>query len=172
MRKIILVGYMAVGKTTIAELVSNETSIEWVDLDKLIEKEANLSISDIFKEKGEIYFRKVEHAIFKELVLNSKNIIISTGGGTPCYANSHLLLNGENIMSIYLKGSIETIYERLRSEKQQRPLVATQSEDELKEFVAKHLFERSYFYNQATHTISIDGKTPQEIVDEILVLLN
>ena len=172
MQKIILVGYMAVGKTTIAEKLSNETSIEWVDLDKLIESEAHLSISELFKEKGEIYFRKVEHKLFNELIQNPKKIIISTGGGTPCYANSHLLMNGENVISIYLKASIETIYERLRSEKEQRPLVAKQSEEELKEFVAEHLFERSYFYNQATHTLSVDAKTPQEIVDEILVLLN
>lgn len=172
MQKIILVGYMAVGKTTIAELLSKETSIEWVDLDKLIENEVALSVSDIFKEKGEIYFRKIEHTLFKELVQNSKNTIISTGGGTPCYANSHLLLQGENVISIYLKGSIETIYQRLRAEKQQRPLVANQSEGELKEFIAKHLFERSFFYNQASHTISVDGKTPQEIGKEIIALLN
>ncbi len=172
MQKIILVGYMAVGKTTIAALLSKKTSIEWVDLDKMIEKEAALSITEIFKEKGEILFRKMEHKLFTQLVNNSKKSIISTGGGTPSYADNHLLLNGENVISIYLKASIGTVYERLLSEREQRPLVANQSEGELKEFIAKHLFERSYFYNQSTHTITVDAKTPQEIVEEILVLLN
>lgn len=172
MQKIILVGYMAVGKTTIAELLSKKRKIQWIDLDKLIEKEAGLSISEIFSQKGELFFRKMEHRLFKENVENNADLIISTGGGTPCYANSHLLLNGENVVSFYLKASIDTIFERLKSEKQQRPLVANQSEEELREFIAKHLFERSYFYNQSTHTIAINGKSPETIVEEILDLLN
>ncbi|MDI1316150.1 shikimate kinase [Flavobacterium sp.] len=172
MKKIILVGYMAVGKTTIAQLLSKKIEIEWIDLDKLIEKELRLSVSEIFKQKGEVYFRKVEHELFKECLKSTTDTIISTGGGTPCYANNHLLLKGENTISVYLKASIETVFERLKSEKQHRPLVENQSEAELKEFIAKHLFERSYFYNQATYTIAVDTKTPQAIVEELIALLN
>jgi len=172
MQKIILVGYMAVGKTTIAQLLSEKTTIEWTDLDKLIENEARLSISEIFKVKGEIYFRKLEHKLFKKSIESNTNLIISTGGGTPCYAENHLMLKGENILSIYLKASIETVFERLKVAKQQRPLIANQSDEALKEFIAKHLFERSFFYNQATHTISVDAKTPEVIVQEISDLLN
>ena len=101
-----------------------------------------------------------------------ENLIISCGGGTPCYANNHLLLNGENIISVYLKASLDLILERLRSEKDQRPLVANKSEEELKEFLAIHLFERSYFYNQATFTVSVDGKSRESITQEIIGLLN
>lgn len=172
MQKIILVGYMAVGKTTIAELLSKKTKIQWIDLDKMIENEAGLSIVEIFSQKGELHFRKIEHRIFKDTVESNADLIISTGGGTPCYADSHLLLNGENVVSFYLKASIDTIFERLKSEKQQRPLVANQSEEELKEFIAKHLFERSYFYNQSTYNLTVDGKSPETIAQEILELLD
>lgn len=172
MRKIILVGYMAVGKTTIAQLLSEKTGFEIADIDKLIEDKVGLSIPEIFTQKGEIFFRKKEHETFKEIIENNKNLIISTGGGTPCYAGNHLLLNGKNVVSIYLKASIELILERLKSYKSGRPLVANKSEEELQEFVAKHLFERSYFYNQTTFKVTIDNKNPECITKEILELLN
>lgn len=172
MRKIILIGYMAVGKTTIGELLSKKMQIEAIDLDRIIENTTGLSIPNIFERNGEVYFRKIEHKIFKKSVEESKELIIITGGGTPCYANNHLLLNAENVISIYLKASIDVIFDRLKSEKEQRPLVANQSGADLKEFIAKHLFERSYFYNKALFTVNVDGKSPEVIVEEILRLLN
>ena len=171
MQKIILVGYMAVGKSTIAQLLADKVQIKWVDLDKIIENETNLSINEIFKLKGEIYFRKIEHELFKNILENDEELIISTGGGTPCYANNHLLLNGENVVSLYLQASIDVIFERLKNAKSERPLVANQSEDGLKEFIAKNLFDRSYFYNQATYKVNVDSKTPEEITNEIYKLL-
>ncbi len=172
MQKIILVGYMAVGKTTIAHLLAEKVNFEAVDLDKLIESCVGLTIPEIFEQKGEIYFRKIEHTLLKEILDSKENLIISTGGGTPCYANNHLLLVGENILSIYLKASIKLILERLQAEKKLRPLVSDKSDEELQEFVAKHLFERSYFYNQTNYTIPVDDKTPETIVAEIIKLLH
>ena len=172
MMKIILVGYMAVGKTTIARLLSKKIDFRIVDLDKLIENKVGLSINKIFEQKGEIYFRKIEHETFKKIVVNNESLIISTGGGTPCYANNNLFLNVENVISIYLKASIDVILERLQSEKKERPLVANKSDKELQEYVAKHLFERSYFYSQAKFTIFVDNKRPEIIVDEIIKLLH
>lgn len=171
MQKIILVGYMAVGKTTIAQLLSEKIDFKTVDLDKFIEQKIGLSIDEIFTQKGELYFRKIEHKFFKEILDNDENNIISTGGGTPCYANNHLLLNGKNCVSIYLKASVNVVFERLKYVKKKRPLVANKSEDELKEFIAKHLFERSYFYNYATFKISTDFKTLETIVEDILKVL-
>ncbi|MES2410525.1 MAG: shikimate kinase [Bacteroidota bacterium] len=172
MKKVILIGYMTAGKTTIAQLLSEKIDLKYVDLDSLIEKKTNSSVGELFKLKGEIYFRRVEHELFKEILSSNENLIISTGGGTPCYSGNHLLLNGENCISIYLKASLPVILQRLNLEKNTRPLVASQSEEELKEFVAKHLFERSYFYNQATFKVDVDDKKPEEIVEEILQLLN
>ncbi len=172
MRKIILVGYMAVGKSTIGKILAEKTQMKWVDLDKIIESNVKLSVSDIFKEKGEIFFRKQEHLEFKKIINTEEQLVISTGGGTPCYANNHLLLNGNNVVSIYLYASIGNLYNRLTNNTSKRPLVANQTEEELKEFIAKNLFDRSYYYNQATFKINTDGKTPEDIIVEIEALLN
>ncbi len=171
MRKIILLGYMGCGKSTIANRLSNITNIPYVDLDKSIEERINLSINEIFEQRGEIYFRKLEREVFIELLNLPQNLIIGLGGGTPCYANNHELLKGENILSIYLKGSVDTLFERLVANKSKRPLIADKNEDEMKEFIAKHLFDRSYYYNQAQYKVSIDGKTKDETIQDILAIL-
>lgn len=171
MRKIILLGYMGCGKSTITSRLSKIIAIPYVDLDKSIEERTNLSINEIFEQHGEIYFRKLEHEIFVELLNAPKNLIISLGGGTPCYSNNHELLKGDGILSIYLKASVETLFERLVSNKNKRPLIANKSEEEMKEFIAKHLFDRSFYYNQAQYKLSIDGKSKDETTQEILALL-
>ena len=172
MNKVILIGYMAVGKSTVAGVLSSKTGINYVELDELIEKKCNLNIDQIFKSKGEIYFRKIEHEIFTQLVENEQRLIISTGGGTPCYADNHLRLNFKNTLSIYLKASLPILVERLKLEKNKRPLVASLANEELMEFVAKQLFERSYFYNQATYVLDTDNKNADMISQEIIELLN
>jgi len=171
MRKIILVGYMGSGKSTIAGLLHKMTEIKTVDLDTQIEQYSQSTISNIFNEKGEIYFRKLEHTIFSELMNSTDDLILSLGGGTPCYANNHKLLNGENIVSFYLKASIETLSERLASNNVSRPLIAGKNLEEMKDFIAKNLFERSYYYHQATYTVKTDNKTPEIIASEIGMLL-
>ena len=171
MKKIILIGYMASGKTTIGKMVAEKLKVAHVDLDNLIENEVQLSVENIFREKGEIYFRKIEHILFKKLIESRESLIISTGGGTPCYADNHLFLNDEGVISIYLKASVDLLYDRLLTENSKRPLVANKSEVELKDFIAKQLFERSYYYNKATFKISIDGKNQEVITSEIINLL-
>lgn len=171
MRKIILLGYMGCGKSTIANRLSKITNIPYVDLDKSIEERTNLSIKEIFERRGEIYFRKLEREVFIELLNSPENLIIGLGGGTPCYANNHELLKGENILSIYLKASVDTLFERLVANKSKRPLIADKNDDEMKEFIAKHLFDRSYYYNQAQYKVNIDGRTKDETAQDILAIL-
>ncbi|MBF2707596.1 shikimate kinase [Flavobacterium soyangense] len=171
MRKIILLGYMGCGKSTIANRLSNSTNIPYIDLDKMIEERVNLSIKEIFEQRGEIYFRKLERDVFIELLNAPENLIIGLGGGTPCYANNHELLKGENILSIYLKASVETLFERLISNKSKRPIIADKNDEEMKEFIAIHLFERSFYYNQAQYKVNIDGRTKDETTQDILAIL-
>lgn len=171
MKKIVLLGYMGCGKSTIAQNLSKITNIPFLDLDNCIEKKTNLSIKEIFEKHGEIYFRKLEHEMFLELLQSSENSIIGLGGGTPCYANNHLLLQREDITSVYLKASIETLYNRLVYNKSKRPLIADMNEDEMKEFIAKHLFDRSFYYNHAQHKVVVDNKTVDETVEDILEIL-
>ncbi|MFG4004490.1 shikimate kinase [Flavobacterium aquidurense] len=171
MKKIILLGYMGCGKSTIAQNLSKITNIPFLDLDKCIENKANLSINEIFEQFGEIHFRKLEHEIFVELLQSSENSIIGLGGGTPCYANNHELLKSDDVTSVYLKASIDTLYERLVHNKSKRPLIANMNEEEMREFIAKHLFDRSYYYNHAQHKVTVDNKTIEETVQDILEIL-
>jgi shikimate kinase len=171
MKKIILIGYMGSGKSTIAKLLSKTMQYEFLDLDEIIEKEQNASVSTIFEQKGEVFFRKLEHQVLKRILQSESNMILSLGGGTPCFTNNQELLKQENICTVYLKTSIDKLYERLRTQKANRPLIANKSEDEMKEFIAKHLFERSFYYNQAKYIVTTDDKSPQETVLEIQSLL-
>jgi len=171
MKKIILLGYMGCGKSTIAQKLSGIVTIPYVDLDEFIEKNEKMSIKQIFENFGEIHFRKLEHKYFLELLNTPEKNIIGLGGGTPCYANNHELLIGDNVVSIYLKASVETLFERLVSNKSKRPLIADKSEEEMKEFIAKHLFDRNFYYNHAQHKVTVDDKTIEETVNDILNLL-
>jgi shikimate kinase len=171
MKKIILLGYMGCGKSTIANKLSGMVQIPYVDLDEYIEKKAKKTIKEIFEAHGEIYFRKLEHTFFVELLNTPEKMIIGLGGGTPCYANNHELLNKDGVTSIYLKASIDTLFNRLVANKSKRPLIADKSEEEMKEFIAKHLFDRSFYYNHAQHKVSVDGKSIEETVNDILNLL-
>jgi shikimate kinase len=101
----------------------------------------------------------------------NQSMILSLGGGTPCYFSNHELFFGENVIAIYLKASIETLLERISSSNSNRPLLANKTEVEQKEFIAKHLFDRSYYYHQAQYSVVVDAKSPEQIVAEILAIL-
>ena len=171
MDKIVLVGYMGSGKTEIGILLSKNIDLPFYDLDNLINLETSKSINEIFAEEGEIYFRKIEHQILANTIIKNESFILSLGGGTPCYANNHLLLNQENVTSIYLKASISTLVDRLKLSRINRPLIKDLSQNELSEYIAKHLFERSFYYNQCKNTVVVDDKSMAEIVSEIEKLL-
>lgn len=158
---------MGSGKSTIAHLLSESTDLPYFDLDKIIEEREQKTIPELFSEKGEIYFRKLESQILKEMIQKEEAMILSLGGGTPCYAGNHLLLNEENVISVYLKASIDSLYNRLVEHKTNRPLIAEMSESEMKEFIAKHLFDRSYYYHHAKHTVVTDDKELDAIVATI-----
>lgn len=168
--KIVLLGYMASGKSAVGNILSNKLGIQCVDLDNFIEEKEGLPISEIFKLKGEIYFRKKEGVYLKELLNLNEDYIISLGGGTPCYGNNMEFIE-INSKSFYLSASINTIFDRLNGETSQRPLVAEIGKENLKEFIAKHLFERNLFYEKAQKKILVDGKSVFKIVDEIIALL-
>lgn len=169
--KIVFVGYMASGKSAVAKEVASELKLNLIDLDAYIEEKENCSISDIFKNKGEIYFRQKENLYLNELLDKKESFILSVGGGTPCFAGNMEAIESKST-SIYLRASIVTIYDRLINEKAKRPIVAEIANEDLKEFIAKHLFERAAFYEKSTHVISVNDKSIVEISNEIGEVLN
>lgn len=170
---IVLIGYMASGKSSIGRLLADTLNFQFQDLDDIIEQEEGNSIPSIFESKGEIYFRKIESEQLIKTLKSSSNLVLSLGGGTPCYGNNlSSILNHPNCESVYLKASIPTLIKRLENEKHKRPLIAhLKSEEELAEFIGKHLFERNPFYDQAKLTITTDGLTKEEIIEKILLEL-
>ncbi|WP_456461926.1 shikimate kinase [Lutibacter sp.] len=168
--KIVLLGYMASGKSAVGSILANKLKIQFIDLDDYITEKEQLSIATIFEKKGEIYFRKIEGEYLLELLNLKNDCVISVGGGTPCYGTNMKLIE-TNSISFYLKASIQTIFERLQSNKSQRPLVASIDKENLKEYIAKHLFERVAFYQKAKHAVLVDKKNIFEIVNEIKQLL-
>jgi len=114
---IILLGYMGVGKSLIGKQLSDLLNQNFIDLDTYIEKKEGKSIRNIFSDSGDIYFRKVESKLLKDCLSNNKNIILSVGGGTPCYYNNISLINSSKNFSIYLKNSNVELSKRLLKSK-------------------------------------------------------
>jgi len=168
----VLLGYMASGKSSIGKKLSKRLTMNFIDLDDYIIQKEEATIAEIFKQKGEIYFRNIESKYLKEILFKEEDFILSLGGGTPCYANNMNLINEKATTSIYLQGNVPTMVKRLIQKKAKRPIIASLEDDKIPEFVAKHLFERRFFYEQAKMTIKIDDKTKKEIAKELAILLN
>ncbi len=164
---------MGSGKSTIGKELATLLKYNFLDLDDYISEKENATISDIFKDKGEIYFRKKETEYLKEIIDSYNDIVLALGGGTPCYGNNLKILNDDKkVVTIYLKLSIPLLAKRLYSERDNRPLIShLSSEEELLEFIGKHIFERTQYYNQAQHIITTDHQTKKDILEAILLEL-
>lgn len=169
---IILIGYMGSGKTAVGQALSDKINKTFIDLDNYIAKQEEMSIPEIFEKKGEIYFRKKEYIYLKELLeKNTSEIILSVGGGTPCYGENMKMINEASDNVFYLKATIDTLCDRLSKEKNERPLISHLSDNDMQEFIRKHLFERNFYYLQARHKIDVDTLSVDEIVEKIETLL-
>ncbi|MEN9336453.1 MAG: Shikimate kinase [Bacteroidota bacterium] len=167
MQKVVLTGYMGAGKSVVAEQLAQKIQCKWIDLDHEIEKSEGVTLAKLFETKGELYFRKREHELFIQFLSQPEPVIISTGGGTPCYYNNHEYLQLPDVASFYLKASIATLVHRLQTEQDQRPLLANLNADALQEYIAKHLFDRNFYYLQSKYSIVVDDKSVAAIVSEI-----
>ena len=170
---IILLGYMGCGKSTVGQLLAKHLALPFLDLDDYLMEIHGSSVQNIFLEHGEIGFRKLEKIALNELLASAQASVISLGGGTPCYADNMQSVVQSTPYTFYLATSISTLCYRLYSEKDHRPLISDlTSEDKLREFIAKHIFERKLFYEQANHLMYIQDETPQELVNQIIKKLD
>jgi shikimate kinase len=162
-----IIGYMGVGKTTLAKLLAEQLQLPFLDTDLKIEQQEKRSIAEIFKKEGELYFRMLETELLKQY--NRKGIV-ACGGGLAIHNNNMRLINSKGI-SIYLKASADHLYGQLKDDKRSRPLIANITDEELKLYIKKELKNRSPFYELAQHTILVDGKNIAEILREINALI-
>lgn len=170
---IVLLGYMGSGKSLIGKKLARIINQPYLDLDQLIEEAEGITVSQIFSQKGEIAFRKSEAKVLQTTLDDHTQGVLALGGGTPCYAgNMDRILKAEGVVSIYLKANLEVLVERLWSERQQRPLIAhTTDRESLKDFIRKHLFDRSPYYMQANLRIDTSRQSPDEVVAKIVAEL-
>ena len=165
---IYLIGYMGAGKTTITKLLANELHLPFYDTDQEIERKEKRSVSEIFKKDGELHFRMLETKLLKTI---SQNSIIACGGGIPIHNNNMRLINSKGI-SIYLKASNNCLFNRLKNEKQSRPLIENKTDEELEAYIQNEIQNRNPFYILANYTILVDDKSTDEVLREINSLIS
>ena len=147
MKRIFLIGYMGAGKTTLGKALARRMNLSYIDTDKYIEQRYHKKISEIFESEGEERFRDIEHRIILE-VSEFEDVIISTGGGLPCFNSNMDVMNSLGI-TVYLETSVEELAVRLKASRNVRPVLKSRSGDELIEFIKESLDKRTPFYEQA-----------------------
>ena len=160
--RIFLIGFMGCGKSTIGKKLAKTLSCKFIDLDNYIERKTGESIQQIFKKKEEKYFRVLEIESLME-ICKSDNLVIATGGGTPCFFDNMQRILDKGIC-IYLKMDIEDLARRLSKEKSKRPLIENLTEKYLVNFIRKKLVEREVFYNKANHIIQAKNISEKDII--------
>lgn len=157
------------GKSTWGKKLAKALQYNFVDLDKLIEQQEKISIEEIFHLKGEEYFRNLEH-IFLQKTTVMNNVIISCGGGTPCYHNNMKLIN-ENGMSFYLKGTVKLLVDRILNSKSQRPMFMGLEKANIEIKMEELLLERTPFYEQSNHSFNIPKESLQSFVNKAIKIV-
>ncbi|WP_315351909.1 shikimate kinase [Segatella oris] len=154
MRRIILIGYMGAGKTTVGKALAKELRMPFYDLDWYIESRMHKTVKAIFYERGEAGFRKIEHNMLHE-VAEFEDIIISCGGGTPCFFDNIDYMNRQG-ETVYLKATPEVLYGHLKMGKTIRPLLLNKTADEVQVFIREQLAQREPYYSKAKHVLDVN----------------
>lgn len=154
MTRIFLIGYMGAGKTTLGRALAKELKIEFIDLDNYIEERLCKSISQIFAEKGEEGFREIERRMLHEAG-EFENVVISTGGGTPCFFDNIEYMNRQGA-TVFLDVPVERLFIRLSIARKKRPLIMGKSDEELHCFIAEQLAKRLPHYSKAKQRFTAD----------------
>ena len=159
---VIFVGMMGSGKTTVGKLLSSHLNFTFIDTDQFIEKQQKMSINDIFNQKGEAYFRKLESNILTNLP--KTHAVISCGGGLPIYNDNSSKLNGLGI-TLYLEANEQCILDRI-SIQSERPLFSSK-----KGYISALISKREKVYNKAKYAVNTNDKSPDEVLNGVLKIL-
>ena len=165
---------MGAGKTTLGKAFAHAMNMSFIDLDWYIEERYHRSISEIFAERGEAGFRELERSMLHE-VGEFENVLISTGGGTPCFFDNMEYMNRQG-KSVFLDVDVDVLFRRLRVAKQQRPLLVDKNDEELMAFIVEALQKRLPFYEKAKHVFNgeklEDRRQIRQSVERLKELLN
>ena len=152
--RIILIGYMGAGKTTVGKALAAELGLRFYDLDWYIESRMRKTVSQLFAELGEEGFRRIERNMLHE-VAEFEGVLISCGGGTPCFYDNMQYINQQGL-TLYLKASPEVLYKHLKMGKSVRPLLLNKTPEEVQRFISEQLKAREQFYTRAQFTLDVN----------------
>lgn len=169
MTRIFLTGYMGAGKTTLGKAFARALNVQFIDLDWYIEERFHKSIPQLFTERGEEAFRRLEQAMLHEAG-EFEDVVISTGGGTPCFFDNMEYMNRQG-QTVFLEVPVEVLFRRLRVAKQQRPVLQGKTDDELCTFIGKALQRRLPFYTQARYRFDGSRLEDRSQIDESVAQL-
>ena len=164
MKRIILIGYMGAGKTTIGKALSKRLGLMFYDLDWYIESRMHKTIAQIFADDGEEGFREIEYNMLHE-VAEFENVIVYCGGGTPCFFDNMDYLNAQG-ETIYLQAAPEVLAKHLKMGKVVRPLIVGKTDEELLAYISESLEKREPYYSRAKHILNVDLLNTVEKVEE------
>ena len=167
MQRIILIGYMGAGKTTVGKALAAELGLPFYDLDWYIENRMHKKVKEIFDESGEEGFRKIERNMLHE-VAEFENVVLSCGGGTPCFYDNMEYMNAQG-MVVYLRCSPQVLFRHLKMGKGVRPLLLGKNDEELLAFITEQLEKREEYYMKAANIVDV---TLMERPDKIAITVN
>ena len=154
---------MGCGKTTLGRAVALAASMRFIDLDEFIEEREGMTVRQIFDQRGEPYFRKLERDTLQE-VAALENVIIATGGGTPCQPGLMEIMN-RNGLTVYLETTTDVLHRRLLQGRATRPLIAKLDDDALLTFIEDALSVRSPHYEKAIHRFDSEALESAEQIE-------
>lgn len=157
---------MGAGKSYYGKKLADYYNLQFVDLDDEIMLQENLTITDIFVQKGEVYFRQVEHEILQQYIKNHKDFVMACGGGTPCFYNNIIEMKKEGVI-VWINPSQKILFNRLQQEQQKRPLIKHLTTQKLKSFITQQIQEREKYYNQSNIIINDDNINIEELAKTI-----
>lgn len=173
MIRIILIGYMGAGKTTIGKTLAKQLGVPFYDLDWYIETRMRKKVKQIFDERGEEGFRIIEKNMLHEAA-EFEDVVLACGGGTPCFFDNMEYMVGQGDV-VYLRGTPEVLFRHLKMGKGVRPLLLGKNDEELLEYIRENVKKREEFYIKANHIIDIpcmeDEDKIQETTDKIITAL-
>lgn len=168
MKMLFLVGYMGCGKSTLGRKLARRLGGELADTDALVEAREGASVADVFRYEGEARFREVERAVLDGVIARGEAAVVSTGGGLPTWGDNMERMNAAGC-TVYLRRTARQIASRLSPYgRRKRPRLRDLSDDELVDFMERDMAAREPFYARATLVVECDGRSDDEIMDEIL----
>ena len=151
-RKIFLIGFMGAGKSYIGRALRKKLGWKLFDLDQEIQNKSGQTINEIFQDLGENAFRNLERECLQELIKLNKDLIISTGGGAPCFFDNMKIMK-DNGLTIYISKTVENLLFNLSKGVDKRPLIRGKSSKEIEDYIESKLKERNKYYRQAQFTV-------------------